>query len=81
MTGRLRPLLFAALFALVFLLPGAVSFYTDWLWFGETGYQAVYGRTLYTQSLLLVRDGIGGDDGVCRDAAGRAGATWLLASW
>ena len=53
MTGRLRPLLFAALFAVVFLLPGAVSFYTDWLWFGETGYQAVYGRTLYTQSLLL----------------------------
>ena len=30
-----------------------MSFYTDWLWFGETGYQAVYGRTLYTQSLLL----------------------------
>ena len=53
MTGRLRPLLFAALFAVVFLLPGAVSFYTDWLWFGETGYQAVYGKTLTTQSLLL----------------------------
>ncbi|MBK5295981.1 MAG: UPF0182 family protein [Vicinamibacteria bacterium] len=53
MTRRLRPLLFAALFALVFVLPGAVSFYTDWLWFGETGYQAVYGRTLFTQSVLV----------------------------
>ncbi len=30
-----------------------MSFYTDWLWFGETGFQAVYGRTLFTQSLLL----------------------------
>ena len=53
MTVRFRSLLFAALFAIVFLLPGAVSFYTDWLWFGETGYQAVYGRTLWVQSLLL----------------------------
>lgn len=53
MTSRLRPLLFAALFALVFVLPGAVSFYTDWLWFGETGYQAVYGRTLFTKSVLV----------------------------
>ena len=52
MTG-LRPLLFVAFFAIVFVLPGAVSFYTDWLWFGETGYQSVYGRTLYTQSLLV----------------------------
>jgi hypothetical protein len=54
MTARLRPLLLAALFATVFVLPGAVSFYTDWLWFVETGYQAVYGRTLYTQSLVVV---------------------------
>jgi uncharacterized protein len=53
MIPRLRPLLLVALFGVVFLLPGAVSFYTDWLWFGETGYQAVYGRTLYVQSLLL----------------------------
>ncbi len=52
MTG-LRLLLLLAFFAVVVVLPGAVSFYTDWLWFGETGYQAVYGRTLYTQSLLV----------------------------
>ena len=50
---RLRPLLLAAVFLLVFVLPGAVTFYTDWLWFGETGYQSVYGRMLYTQSLLV----------------------------
>ena len=53
MTVRLRPLLIAALVLITFVLPGAVSFYTDWLWFGETGYQAVYGRTLYTQTLLV----------------------------
>ena len=54
MTARLRPLLIFALVLLTFVLPGTVSFYTDWLWFGETGYQAVYARTLYTQSLLVV---------------------------
>jgi uncharacterized membrane protein (UPF0182 family) len=53
MTGRMRPLLILALVVITFVLPGTVAFYTDWLWFGETGYQAVYGRTLYTQSLLV----------------------------
>jgi uncharacterized membrane protein (UPF0182 family) len=53
MSGRLRPLLLGAAFLLFFVLPGALTFYTDWLWFGETGYQAVYGRTLVTQSLLV----------------------------
>jgi uncharacterized membrane protein (UPF0182 family) len=43
-------LILAAL--LVFGVPSAVEFYTDWLWFGETGYQAVFLRTLAAQSLL-----------------------------
>jgi uncharacterized membrane protein (UPF0182 family) len=53
MPSRLRPLLLGAAFLLIFVVPGAITFYTDWLWFDETGYQSVYGRTLVTQSLLV----------------------------
>ena len=39
--------------ALLFLvLPSLVDFYTDWLWFGETGYQPVFLKILGTQALL-----------------------------
>jgi uncharacterized membrane protein (UPF0182 family) len=41
----------AALLA-VALLPATVTFYTDWLWFGETGYQQIFLRTLTAQSQL-----------------------------
>ncbi len=36
----------------IILLPAAVTFYTDWLWFGETGYQQVFLGTLKAQSQL-----------------------------
>ena len=41
-------------FAAILLLgvPSAVDVYTDWLWFGETGYQFVFARTIATQSVL-----------------------------
>ena len=51
MTSR-RLSLLALLVAVFFLLPSAVHFYADWLWFGEVGYQAVYARSLTTQSTL-----------------------------
>jgi uncharacterized membrane protein (UPF0182 family) len=38
------------LFAIV--LPAVVTFYTDWLWFGEMGYQDVFTRTLTAQGSL-----------------------------
>ena len=41
----------AALLAIV-VLPAAVTFYTDWLWFGETGYRQVFVGTLAAQSQL-----------------------------
>jgi uncharacterized protein len=41
-----------AFFALAVVLPAAVTFYTDWLWFGETGYQEVFVRMLTAQGLL-----------------------------
>jgi uncharacterized membrane protein (UPF0182 family) len=51
MTSRRLPLILL-LVAIVFLVPSAVQFYTDWLWFGEVGFQSVYARTLTTQSTL-----------------------------
>ena len=42
-----------ALFA-IFLGPSMVGFYTDWLWFGEVGYQPVYVTMLRTQGTLFV---------------------------
>ena len=51
MTSRRLPLILL-LVAAVFLVPSAVHFYTDWLWFGEVGYQGVYARSLTTQSML-----------------------------
>jgi hypothetical protein len=44
-----------AVFLLPLLLvavPPVVDVYTDWLWFGEMGYQAVFLRSLTTQSAL-----------------------------
>ncbi len=34
------------------LLPTLAEFYTDWLWFAETGYRQVFVRTLRTQLVL-----------------------------
>src|SRR5688572_24756275 len=45
-------------FAVVALLllagPQAIRLYTDWLWFGEVGYQSVFSTIWATQSLLFV---------------------------
>ena len=47
-------LLIAAFLAFFFLLPGLVGFLTDWWWFREIGYQIVFTRRLFTQSLLFL---------------------------
>ncbi|MGH9257149.1 MAG: UPF0182 family protein [Vicinamibacterales bacterium] len=52
-----RPVRFAvlALLGLAFLAgPSAIRFYTDWLWFGEVGYQQVFLTILRAQSVLFV---------------------------
>jgi uncharacterized membrane protein (UPF0182 family) len=52
---RLRSLpglIFLAI-AVLLLLPSAVGYYTDWLWFKEVGYQSVYLRTLNAQGLVF----------------------------
>ena len=40
---------------LLFVVPSAVGFYTDWLWFRELGYEGVFLRTLNAQSARLRR--------------------------
>jgi len=47
---RIARLLVVVLALLVFFgLPSAIALYTDWLWFGETGYQSVFVRKLTAQ--------------------------------
>src|SRR5215212_10498674 len=43
------------LIALVLFLagPSLVSFYTDWLWYGEVGYRQIYSTTLKAQGTLF----------------------------
>jgi uncharacterized protein len=52
MTRSRRVPVIGAFFFLVVVLPAAVTFYTDWLWFGETGYQDVFLRKLTAQGML-----------------------------
>jgi uncharacterized membrane protein (UPF0182 family) len=41
-----RPTLILVGLSLVFLLPSAAAFYTDWLWFKEVGFEAVFAKRL-----------------------------------
>ena len=50
----LRLLLFAVLALVFFAGPALVGFYTDWLWFGEVGYQQVFLTMLGAQATLFV---------------------------
>ncbi|HKH72140.1 MAG TPA: UPF0182 family protein, partial [Vicinamibacterales bacterium] len=49
--GRLAAALVAVL--LILLGPSLLRFYTDWLWFGEVGYQHVYATMLRTQGTIF----------------------------
>jgi uncharacterized membrane protein (UPF0182 family) len=40
--------------AVFFVVPNLVMLYTDWLWFGEVGYQDVFLRTLTTRATLAL---------------------------
>jgi uncharacterized membrane protein (UPF0182 family) len=48
-----RFLVLALLALLFFAGPSAVRFYTDWLWFGEVGYQSVFLTMLRAQATLF----------------------------
>ena len=49
---RLRSLpgLLLLAIALLFVVPSAAEYYTDWLWFRELGYEGIFLRTLNAQS-------------------------------
>jgi len=47
-----RGRLFGAFVLVAVVVPSAVTFYTDWLWFGESGYQEVFATTLTAQATL-----------------------------
>ena len=49
---RARIPLILAGFLLLLVLPAFAEFYTEWLWFGETGYQQIFLRSLTTKVLL-----------------------------
>jgi uncharacterized protein len=50
---RIARFVVIAIALLVFFgLPSAVALYTDWLWYGETGYRQVFATTLGTRLLL-----------------------------
>ena len=52
LTRRWRIPLIGALALLVIVVPSAIRFYTDWLWFGETGYRDVFITTLAAEGTL-----------------------------
>jgi uncharacterized membrane protein (UPF0182 family) len=51
---RTRFLIPIALVVAFLVGPSLVAFYTDWLWFGEVGYQQVYATTLRAQGALFI---------------------------
>jgi len=53
MLRRPIPLAITAFLLLFVAAPSLMAFYTDWLWFGEVGYQSVYLTILRTQALLF----------------------------
>ena len=50
--GGLPGLFFLGI-VLLFVVPSAVEFYTDWLWFREIGYEAIFLRKLNSQALVF----------------------------
>ena len=47
-----RFVVFALAALLFFGLPSALTLYTDWLWFGETGYRQIFATSLGTRLML-----------------------------
>ncbi|HUQ98978.1 MAG TPA: UPF0182 family protein [Gemmatimonadaceae bacterium] len=50
--------LIAAAFVVMILLPWLASFFTDWLWFSEIGFQSVFIRSLVWRLVLFLIGGI-----------------------
>ena len=51
----IRPIVLLAALAVLLLVlsvPSLAELYTEWLWFGETGYQQIFRQSLVTKILL-----------------------------
>ena len=55
--SRLTRILLLAFLLVVFVLPASYALITDWWWFREIGYQAVFTRELTTRVLLFLAAG------------------------
>jgi len=53
MRFRLLPALLVIAITLLFVVPSAVGFTTDWLWFKELGYEGVFLRSFNTQAIVF----------------------------
>src|SRR5262245_21191285 len=54
MFRRFSPFAILVVAMLLFLIaPTIIGFYTDWLWFGEVGYQTVFATMLRSQGTLF----------------------------
>src|SRR5688572_33228861 len=49
----LRIVILVAFLLVTFAGPSLIRFYTDWLWFGEVGYQSVFATMLRSQGTLF----------------------------
>jgi uncharacterized membrane protein (UPF0182 family) len=54
---RRLPAFVLAAVLLLFILPSAVEYYTDWLWFQELGYPTLFVNTLNAQTLVFAATG------------------------
>jgi uncharacterized membrane protein (UPF0182 family) len=54
MRVRSFPGLFLIATIALFVVPSAVSFYADWLWFGELGYEGLFLRILNAQAAIFL---------------------------
>src|SRR5262245_37792539 len=54
MPRRTRLVVMIAILIVIFSGPSLLRFYTDWLWFGEVGYQSVFSTMLRAQGTLFL---------------------------
>jgi hypothetical protein len=52
--ARIRTVILIAAVLLFAVIPSIATFYTDWLWFGEVGYQSVFATRIGTQGAMFV---------------------------
>ncbi|MCQ9352084.1 UPF0182 family protein [Corynebacterium sp. 153RC1] len=52
--SRMWTTIFVVVGILIAVVPTAIGFYTDWLWFGEVGFRGVFQKVIFTRIALFV---------------------------